>query len=61
MSDPKPESPKKRSAKVGDLVEVKDGDQVVRPDGSVSTVHGTSYYLDVPGEFVVAGVDISVK
>lgn len=36
---------------VGTTVEVADGTQVVRPDGSIKTVSGTAYVLDVPGTF----------
>ena len=52
---------KAKSAKVGTSVDVTEGGTVVRPDGSTSTVSGGSYFLDVPGVFVVEGQETTVK
>ena len=51
----------KKKASVGDLVDVKEGAEVTRPDGSVSKVTGGSYVLDEPGTFVVDGEEVTAK
>lgn len=52
---------KARSAKVGDLVDVKEGATVVRPDGTELTVTGGSYVIDVPGTHAVDGTELKAK
>ncbi|GAA4698292.1 hypothetical protein [Nocardioides nanhaiensis] len=54
-------APSKASAKVGDVVDVKDGALVVRPDDTSFNVHGTQYVYDAPGKFVVDGDEVTVK
>jgi hypothetical protein len=46
---------------VGEVVEIKDGTQVIRPDGSVKTVSGTGYVLDVPGDYVLGDREVTAK
>lgn len=50
-----------KAIRVGDLVDVKEGDVVVRPDGSRLTMGGTSYVLDVPGTHVIDGTEVKAK
>lgn len=52
---------KSKTEKVGTTVEVEEGGTVVRPDGSVVTVTGGLYVLDVPGTFEVGGSELEVK
>lgn len=47
--------------KLGDQVEVKEGAEVIRPDGTRLTMGGTSYVLDVPGTHDVGGTEYVVK
>lgn len=51
---------RKKTSKVGSTVEVPEGAEVARPDGSRHAVTGGSYVLDVPGEFLVAGEEVKV-
>lgn len=52
-------SAKKHS--LGEVVEVKEGAKVQRPNGEEHTVTGGSYVLDVPGIHVVDGNEMEVK
>lgn len=55
------EKKKPQTAKVGAVIDVPKGAEVVRPDGSKNTVHGTSYVLDVAGKFFVNGEAVTAK
>lgn len=54
-----PSTPK--SHKVGEIIDVKEGAEVVRPDGSRVTMGGVSYVLDVPGTHEIDGTEVKVK
>lgn len=47
--------------KVGDLVTVKEGGQVTRPDGVTVSVTGGHYLLNQAGTYVVDGTEVDVK
>lgn len=51
----------KKSQSLGSSVELPEGAQVVRPDGSSMTVTGGSYVLDVPGVHTVDGHEITAR
>lgn len=51
----------KKTAKVGDFAEVKNGGKVTFPDGIEVTVTGGGLFLDRPGIFVVNGAEVTVK
>ncbi len=50
-----------KKGKLGDVVEISEGGEVVRPDGSVSVVRYGRYVLDVPGTFIVDGTEVNVS
>jgi hypothetical protein len=47
--------------KVGDLIEVKEGGVVRRPDGEPVTVTGGSYVLTQTGTYDVDGTEMEVR
>ncbi|WP_340540419.1 hypothetical protein [Nocardioides sp. GXZ039] len=52
-------APKAKTAKVGDLVKAA---TVCRPGSSIErTVYGGQTLLDVPGVYVIDGVEVTVK
>lgn len=56
MSESKP-----KTHRVGQMVDVKDGAVVTRPDGSQHTVSGTVYVLDVAGSYGLDGTEVTAK
>jgi hypothetical protein len=51
----------KKTAKLGEMVEVKNKAVVTRPNGDELTITGGSYVLDEAGVHVVDGEEITVK
>lgn len=50
----------KKKHKVGDVLEVPEGTEVVRPNGEVHTITGGVYVLDAKGSHRVGGDDVEV-
>lgn len=51
----------KKTYKVGDVVDVKEGRVVRRPDGVETVVTGGSYVLSRPGTYNVDDTEVEVK
>lgn len=52
---------KKNTEKVGSTVEVGKNAEVTRPNGERVYVTGGLYVLDVPGEYLIDGENVTVK
>lgn len=52
---------KKKTYKVGDVVDVKEGRVVRRPDGVETVVTGGRYVLSKPGTYNLDDTDVEVK
>lgn len=52
---------KRKALKQGDVIEVKEGAFVLRPDGEPLTVTGGSYVLTQTGTYRVDGEEMEVK
>lgn len=53
--------PEPKTRTVGDVVAVKEGAEVIRPDGVTVTVTGGSYVLTQTGTYTVAGREMEVS
>lgn len=51
----------RKTAKVGESVEVKEGAKVLRPDGVEVTVTGGSYVIANPGNYEIDGQEVHAK
>lgn len=51
----------RKNFKVGETVEVPEGAVVRRPDGSERPVTGGLYVLDVEGDYLLGGREVSAK
>lgn len=49
---------KSESVAVGDFVKAK---SVTRPDGAQHTVTGGSYFIDVPGKYLIDGKEVEAR
>lgn len=50
-----------KTHKVGDVITVKPGGVVTRPDGSTHIVIRGTFYLDQPGKFLVGDTEYTVQ
>lgn len=51
----------KKTYQVGDIVKVKPGGIVTRPDNTVHVVIKGAFYLDQPGKFLIDGTEVTVR
>lgn len=51
----------KKTYQVGDIIKVKSGGVVIRPDNTSHVVIRGAFYLDQPGTFLVDGEKVTVR
>lgn len=51
----------KKTYQVGDIIKVKSGGIVIRPDNTTHVVIRGAFYLDQPGTFLVDGEKVTVR